>query len=551
MRRLTVASLALSALGLAVSGARADEPDQSSLGRTTPEQLQNGSLNADDSQFRFLAYFFSRAEVTDVSPTNDLLQGRVVGRLFGPNTTTTTQGPSWLAEQRLIPFFVFEPKILDRIARLRASFEINWTWGDTSYGVGANFGGAFSGRQINIETQNVEIELTIARRWFLNIGLQRLWDNIRDPYRSFLSTLSLTSERLAFWGSDAVGVSLHGSAWGQAFRFGAYDLYHNKVQDDDHVLLFEALTDRDLRDGWHLGGSVRYLRDTSGGAGGVSVLGQGPDSDLADYNGAFRFPLMGQKYHAHLAWVGLDTSFNPEFTAGPFGLSAFAVASLGQVSTQQPDGTYLKVADVTGLAFDARAGWRYGDTRNDVVTGEVLYTTGDANGISDGRYTGVITGNTYGAPGAPFISTGAYLLFPHSNVVNRFYSAVSDLSNQGYGVAAGIVNAAYDLVRNVLTLKLGVAAASSNIAPPQGGHFIGVEGNAMLSWRIRVFFYAELHAAYLHLGDFYDSPKEQPAGAMSMMPAAAALTTQSTSTGGGGRPPDPWTTFVDLKWLMF
>ncbi|MCA1663207.1 MAG: hypothetical protein LC659_02855, partial [Myxococcales bacterium] len=283
------------------------DPDRDSLARTTPEQLPNG----DDSQLRFLAFFITRAEVTNVAPTNDLLQGRIVGRLFGPNTTTTSQGTSWLVEQRLIPFIVFEPKILDKMARLRASFELNWTWGDTSYSTGGNFGGALSGRSVNLETQNVEIEIDLPHRWHLNLGLQRLWDNIRDPYRNFFSTLALTGERLAFWGTDAVGISVHGPAFGNLWRFGAYDLYHNKVQEDDHVLLFEALTDRDIRDGWHVGASVRYLRDTSSGAGGVSVLGQGPDSTLADYNGVFRFPLNGQKYHANLAWVGLNTSYNP------------------------------------------------------------------------------------------------------------------------------------------------------------------------------------------------------------------------------------------------
>ena len=538
MRHLQVMLAAL----LLSSPALADDsdPDRDSLARTTPEQVRNG----DDSQLRFLAYFIARAEVTNVAPTNDLLQGRVVGRLFGPNTTTTSQGTSWLVEQRLIPFVVFEPKILDRMARLRASFELNWTWGDTSYSTGGNFGGALSGRSVNLETQNVEVEIDLPRHWHINIGLQRLWDNIRDPYRTFFTTEALTSERLAFWGTDAVGISAHGALWGQLFRFGAYDLYHNKVQEDDHVLLFEALTDRDLRDGWHVGGSVRYLRDTSSGAGGVSVLGQGPDSTLADYNGAFRFPLNGLKYHANLAWVGLDTSYNPEFTAGRFGGSAFAVASLGRVDVLQQNGSYGKAADVLGLALDARAGYRYGNSRYDVVTGEVVYTTGDGNSIADGRYSGVITGNTYGAPAGVFTTSGAYLLLPHSNVVNRYYSAVPDLSNQGYGLTAGTVNASYDLVRNVLTAKVGGAAGWSNVAPPGGGHFIGVEGNAMLAWRIRVFLSLELHAAYLHLGGFYDSPKEQPAAITTMSnPTAAAA--------GTGRPRDPWTTFLALKWLMF
>jgi hypothetical protein len=546
MRYLQLIRAALVAAGILLSTAaptvaRADDldPDRDSLARTTPEQLRNG----DDSQLRFLAYFITRGEVTNVAPTNDLLQGRVVGRLFGPNTTSTSQGTSWLIEQRLIPFIVFEPKILDHMARLRASFELNWTWGDTSYSTGGNFGGALSGRSVNLETQNVEIEIDLPHRWRMNLGLQRLWDNIRDPYRTFFSTMALSGERLAFWGTDAVGISAHGPAFGQMFRFGAYDLYHNKVQEDDHVLLFEALTDRDIRDGWHVGASVRYLRDTSSGAGGVSVLGQGPDSTLADYNGVFRFPLNGQKYHANLAWVGLDTSYNPEFTAGRFGGSAFAVASLGRVDLLQMDGSYAKVADVLGLAIDARAGYRYGNSRNDVLTGEVIFSTGDANGIADGRYSGVITGNTYGAPAGVFTTSGAYLLMPHANVVNRYYSAVPDLSNQGYGLTAGTVNAYYDLYRNVLTAKLGAAAGYSNVAPPNGGHFIGVEGNAMIAYRIRVFLSVELHAAYLHLGDFYDSPKEQAASITTNPVAAAAA--------GTGRPRDPWTTFLALKWLMF
>ena len=59
---------------------------------------------------------------------------------------------------------------------------------------------------------------------------------------------------------------------------------------------------------------------------------------------------------------------------------------------------------------------------------------------------------------------------------------------------------------------------------------------------MRVFLSVELHAAYLHLGDYYDSPKEQ----------AAALTTNPTAAAtGAGRPRDPWTTFLALKWLMF
>jgi hypothetical protein len=504
-----------------------DEPDRDSLARTTPEQLK-----FDESQFKFLAFFLTRGEATNIAPQNDLLQGRVVGRLFGPNTTNTGS-TAWLLEQRLIPFFIFEPKILDRFARLRVSFEINWTWGEGAYGVGANFGSALSGRQINLQTQNVEVEFRLRPGWYLNVGLQRLWDNVRDPYRTFFNTVTLTGDRLAFWGSDAVGATVYGNTGRQLYKIGAYDLYHNKIDEDDHVLLFEVATERDVYRGWKIGGSARYLRDTSNRAGGVSTLLQGPDSDLADYDGAYRFPFNGAKYSANLGWLSLDTAYNPEFAAGRLGATAFLTASLGRLDVEDPatKRTY-KAADVLGVAFDARIGYRWGKTRNDVITGEFLYTSGDQDGIKDGRYSGVITGNTYGTPAAAFVGTGTYLLFPHANVVNRFYAAVYDISNIGYGLAAGIINISGDFIPNVLTAKAGLAAGASNFAPPGGGHLIGVEANAMLAYRIKVFLSLELHAAYLRLGDFYDSPKTRPEGTTA-------------------RPADPWTAFLALKWLLF
>jgi hypothetical protein len=48
---------------------------------------------------------------------------------------------------------------------------------------------------------------------------------------------------------------------------------------------------------------------------------------------------------------------------------------------------------------------------------------------------------------------------------------------------------------------------------------------------MRVFMDIELHAAYLKLGGFYDSP--------------------SINGGSEERPEDPWTVFASLKWIMF
>ena len=345
------------------------------------------------------------------------------------------------------------------MARLRASFELNWTWGDTSYSTGGNFGGALSGRL----GQPRDAERRGRDRSAAPLAREHRPAAPVGQHPRSLPHLLLDDGALAASGSRS-GAPTRSASAPTARRSGSSSASARttstttRCRSDDHVLLFEALTDRDIRDGWHVGASVRYLRDTSSGAGGVSVLGQGPDSTLADYNGVFRFPLNGQKYHANLAWVGRRQLVQPRVHRRPLRRQ--------RVRRRQPRAGRRPAADDGQLRqgrrrarprADARVGFRYGNTRNDIVTAEIIYSTGDANGISDGRYSGVITGNTYGAPGGVFTTSGAYLLMPHSNVVNRYYSAVPDLSNQGYGLTASTVNASYDLYRNVLTAKVGAA----------------------------------------------------------------------------------------------
>jgi hypothetical protein len=489
----------------------------------------------DDKQLQFYGFFLTRAEMTNVSPENDLFKGQVIGRLFGPNTTNTSDKRAVFLEQRFIPFFIYEPSLTNHRARLRASFEIDWTFGDSSNAVGGNFGSSISADQVNLQTQNVAVEIDLWKGWYLNIGLQRLFDSALDPYRTTVEGMQYTGERLSFWGTDAVGATLHGYQWGQKFKLGAYQLYENLIQEDDDVFMFEFATDRHLMRTWHVGATARYLRDASEGAGGIGILGQGPDSQLVGYAGGFRFPIPDdiEQWRAHVFWTGLNTSYNPLFTAGRLGGSAFAVGNFGQIVASIPGqpGDFQKLTNIVGLAANARLGVRYGRSPNDHVVAEMMYTSGDSDSLEDGTYNGVITGNTWGAPGAIYTSHGAYLLMPHANVVNRFYAAVTDISNTGFGMTAATLGVSYDVIRNLLSAKVGGAVGRSNVQPQDGGNFIGGEVNGKITWRIAPLLNLEAHAAYLMLGDYYDSP-------------------EIVLTGEGGRPQNPWTAFMVLKWLM-
>ena len=53
--------------------------------------------------------------------------------------------------------------------------------------------GAFGADQVNMQTQNLFMEINPNRRWYINVGLQRNYDNIADPKRlSGSGTLTAT-----------------------------------------------------------------------------------------------------------------------------------------------------------------------------------------------------------------------------------------------------------------------------------------------------------------------------------------------------------------------
>ena len=487
-------------------------------------------------ELQFYAFFINQGVASNMYPESSLFNGQLVGRLFGQNSSSTSnEKTSLYAEQRLIPFFIYQPKLFKGKVLLRASFEIDWTWGDQAYGIGGNKGSGLSADQVNIQTQNVEIEYIPAKGWAINLGLQRLYDTPFNPYRTFFDKMTYTGYRLAYWGTDGVGISVRRNTDVSKLKLGYYKLYENNTELNDDVTLMEGVYRRKLPNYWNLGVSAYYIKDRGKNTGGVSVFGQGLTSGLTAYNGAYQFDFGTNDYTADIAWLGTFFSRNPDFIMDRYQLSGFFNYNLGKVNVNQVG--WENGVDVRGFGLNLRTAYRYGQTLNDFVSVDYVYSSGDADGISDGKYSGVITGNSWGLPASIFISSGAYLLFPHANVVNRFTPAVADLSNMGYGLNAFTVNAHRDLIPHRLNLKLGAAQGLSNIIPQNGGSNMGTEVNAALKYQLGAFMSLELHAAYLWLGDFYDSNDSN----------------YSSDINGSytERPPNPWTAFIVYKWLLF
>jgi hypothetical protein len=210
--------------------------------------------------------------------------------------------------------------------------------------------------------------------------------------------------------------------------------------------------------------------------------------------------------------------------------SGYANYNLGRTKLNEND-RWENGPDIGGLGANLRLGYRYGKTPNDAIYMDAIFTSGDDNGISDDKYSGVMTGNTWGTPASLYVSHGGYLLFPHANVVNRYVAAITDISNLGYGVTGGTINLSKDFIPYKLNGKIGAATAISNATPDGGGNYMGFEANAKLVYQLGVFMSVELHGAYLWLGDFYDSP----------------LVNDDVTE----RPVNPYTAFLSFRWLMF
>lgn len=486
-----------------------------------------------NKELQVYVYSYQQFVAQNYYPENDFLKGQIVGRLFGGNTTRTSDSLiSAYAEQRVLPMFIYSPKLFDGKATLRAAFEIDWTWGDVNYGTGGNSGSAISADQVNLQTQNLEVEYRPANGWAINVGLQRMYDTPHDAYRTLFDKFTTTGYRLAYFGTDGVGISVRKDADLYKLKAGYFKLYENNVELNDDVTLYEVNAQFAVNPKWNAGGSVYYVSDRSSGKGGISILGQSFASQLNTYNGTYRFPLSSDPYRGDVVWLGGYFSRNEDMVLDRLLLSGFVNTNFGTISQKSPSAaSFEKKVDIAGVAANLRAGYRYGQTPGDAVTADFIFTSGNKDGISNGKYNGVVTGNTWGSPGGIFIGHGGYLLFPHGNVVNRFVAAVPDISNIGYGVTGGTINFAKDIIPYKFHSKVGGAFGMSTIAPSGGGSFIGWEVNGKLGYELGPFLTLEAHAAYMGLGDFYDS--------------------RIVNGDVAQRPVNPWLGFVAMKWLIF
>lgn len=477
------------------------------------------------SDIRLISYFFARFSATNQLGDPAGLRGvslGPIGRGDGSAVRVGSNTNAFYVEQRWIPVIEYSPWFADDLATVRAQFEVDFLWGLGANATQQNSGGGFNADMVNLQTKNINMSFYPTRKpseLAITIGTQSFYDSVLDPTRVPVSDITRTGYKLSFLGSDGTGLSVFFSPISPlklraAFMFiGASQ--PDKALADDPRLKFAFLSMLDgtyeIWPGTTVGLSGWVLRDDTKGQAyafeGLVISGPG-STGLSGFTGTAKLPI--ERPIGTVGYAGFNFQHNPSFHLGRFAASGFFMLNAGKYETTAETTSFQKTIDILGFAANLELLYGYGRTQNDVFSLEGLYTSGDQD-PNDGKYGGAYTMNFYGLPGAVWFNHRTLLLFPFTSTVNNYTGAVTDISNQGYGVWAGILAAAYDVIPNTLNAKVGVAAAGANAAPsaavPGGqapGRFMGVEVNAELKYTFRYLMTVGLHGAYLIRGNFYD-----------------------------------------------
>lgn len=513
-------ALALAVAGLSLSASASPTPVPGAYYDKWYDE-KNREKDAEPREFILINYFFSRATFTNQIGDPSGLKGvslGPIGNLAG-SAVRVEDLKAYYIEQRWIPVIEYSPWFVDGLASFRAQFEVDYLWGRAANTIQPNEGGGFNADQVNIQTKNVNVAFYPFRdptKLTVLIGTQPVYDTYFDPTRTPLNDIIRTGYKLAFLGSDATGLTLFSNYKGNA-KLSLLPLgsaQSDKALEDDPRLKYIWLITGDytypVQPGTNVGASVWGLRDdTKGDAFAYEgLVKSGPSSTgLGSFTGTPRFNI--DRPTGTVFWLGAHFNHNLDFRTGRLAASGFLMYNGGQYVSSNPDTALNPRVKISGLSANAEVIYNWGRTPNDVVSLEGMYTTGDDD-LNDGKYKGAFTLNMYGLPGAVWFNHKTLLLFPFTSTANNYTGAVSDISNQGYGLRAAIVAGSKDLIPNKLNLKLGAALASSDVTPPpwtEGvarGSFIGTEVNAELRYHIRYLMTVGLHTGYMFKGSFYN-----------------------------------------------
>lgn len=495
-------------------------------------------------QLKLINYFFTRMSATNMIGDPSGLRGVSLGPI-GPGVTGSqvrvdNETPGFFIEQRWIPVIQYAPHFADGLAAFRAQFEVDFMWGQAANAVQNNQGGGLNADQVNLQTKNVNVALYPTRnpgKLSILIGQQSIYDTIYDPTITSLFDIIKTGYKLTYFGTDATGLSVFGKYKGiwKASFIPMEATQPDKATKDDPRLKFAWLLTLDyaypIQPGTVVGLSYWHLQDDTQGKAFAfeGLVRGGPASGgLSGFTGTSTFQI--EEANGRVEYLGAHFHHNLHFTTSDFAASGFAMLNFGKYTSQAENPQLNAEIDILGFAGNLEGVYNWGKTSNDIFTLETMITTGDSD-PNDDKYSSPFTLNQFGLPGAVWFNHKTLILFPFTSTVNNYTGAVTDISNQGFGLFSLIASGRWDIIPYVLNLKGGLAYGQSMATPPDTpegvsrGRTIGLEVNAELNWQIRYLMTIGLHAGYMVPGSFYN--------------------------GNAQIRSNPWATFTTFTWYGF
>jgi hypothetical protein len=381
--------------------------------------------------------------------------------------------------------------------KLVTHFEIDSRWGDNSYTVGRNAGGAIGADQINLETKNVYLDFNIPGA---PVNVKGGIMGLTDAYKGL------------FVGNDAAGI-VTSAKLGAATLTGGWYRFNDqgasgtqlvgKLTRDLSILDVAVAPTKDLK----VGGSYYYYRDDNTG----EANGAAPTEKYA-----------GLGYNAGIHVLGV----NAAATAGPATIDGFFVYETGSIRPA-PGATKLHLngyAAYLGTKVQAGVG---------ALKANFLYTSGSNVGTSTsggvGRDSFVTvaneTSNAWMESGV-FGGANTCILYRGNSyrTSNSDQSIVADGGNKGRGLMAAFLGYDGAVGKTFFNANAAIAASSKKqYGAASKSQYLGTEVNGEVGYKVYDNLKASVQGAYVFLGPAYEGTTGSSPGQYANNPYLARI----------------------------
>ncbi|WP_298270236.1 hypothetical protein [Geobacter sp.] len=339
--------------------------------------------------------------------------------------------------------------------KLVTHFEIDSQWGDNSYTVGRNDGGALGADQINLETKNVYLDFNIpAVPVNMKVGMQPF----TDAYKGI------------FINADAAGALA-------TAKYGSFTNALGWFRLDDRG----GLTGKNARDLLILDG--KYAVNKNLNVGGSYYL-------YNDDNSTFANGVAGTAQDVIVHTVGV----NGEANLGLVTVDGFALYQFGNAGTKH----------VSAWAANAGAKAKVGIG---ILRAQFLYTSGEGDTTRNTSNAFVpVTNHTSGANAEnTFYPADMRIILRDKFGTTDDHAIIYNTDNQSQGIIGGFIGYDANITPKVFAnANAGfVATAKRNTVTESSSKYMGTELNAEVGYKLYDNLTTSLQGAYVILGDYY------------------------------------------------